>query len=87
LQVKDDARFAEAALRALRVSFGTRPALQQGQLMAPGLFAEAKILLLVDCLELCRRAHNDMCRETKAANAPPVRRCDPVRAQPTQPSA
>jgi hypothetical protein len=86
LQVKDDARFAEAALRALRISFGTRPALQHSQLMAPG-FAEQKILLVFDALERCRRAHNDMCRDAKAANAPAVRSCDPVRARQRRRSA
>lgn len=79
LQAKDDARFAESALKALRVSLGCRPALLASQVMAPSAFAEQKLLLCIDALQSCTALHNDLCREHRQLHARPVRCTDPVR--------
>ena len=54
LRAKSDARFVENAWRALREAFGYNPALTVSQFLSPG-FAERKLMLLHDAIELCKR--------------------------------
>jgi len=68
LQAKSDGRFVENAWRALREAFGYNPALTPQQFLSPG-FAERKLLLLHDAIELCKRRHNDHARAARVAEA------------------
>ena len=61
LRAKSDARFVENAWRALREAFGYNPALTPQQFLSPG-FAERKLMLLFDAIELCKRRHNEHAR-------------------------
>ena len=61
LRAKSDARFVENAWRALREEFGYNPALTPQQFLSPG-FAERKLMLLFDAIELCKRRHNEHAR-------------------------
>ena len=65
LQAKSDARFVENAWRALREAFGYNPALSPSQFLSPG-FAERKLMLLHDAVELCKRRHNEHARRKRA---------------------
>jgi hypothetical protein len=65
LQAKSDARFVENAWRALREAFGYNPALTVSQFLSPG-FAERKLMLLHDAVELCKRKHNEHARRKRA---------------------
>jgi hypothetical protein len=65
LQAKSDARFVENAWRALREAFGYNPALSPSQFLSPG-FAERKLMLLHDAIELCKRRHNEHARRKRA---------------------
>lgn len=65
LQAKSDARFVENAWRALREAFGYNPALSPSQFLSPG-FAERKLMLLHDAIELCKRRHNEHARKKRA---------------------
>ena len=61
LQAKSDSRFVENAWKALRESFHYNPTLTPTQFLSPG-FAERKLLLLADAIELCKRRHNEHAR-------------------------
>lgn len=65
LQAKSDSRFVENAWRALREEFSYNPALTPSQFLSPG-FAERKLMLLHDAVELCKRRHNEHARERRA---------------------
>ena len=65
LQAKSDARFVEGAWRALREEFGYNPALTPQRFLSPG-FAERKLMLLHDTIELCKRRHNEHARRKRA---------------------
>ena len=68
LQAKTDGRFVEHAWRALRESFGYNPKLTPQQFLSPG-FAERKLMLLYDAIELCKRRHNEHARAARAAQS------------------
>ena len=63
-----DARFVEAAHRALRDHFNHRPVLTVQQLLAMG-FAEQKMLLVLDVLQLCRSKHAELLAKRRASSA------------------
>ena len=68
LRAKSDARFVENAWRALREEFGYNPALTPQQFLSPG-FAERKLMLLFDAIELCKRRHNEHARAQRGREA------------------
>ena len=68
LQAKSDARFVEGAWRALREEFGYNPALTPQRFLSPG-FAERKLMLLHDTIELCKRRHNEHARAQRRKDA------------------
>ena len=59
---KSDARFVEGVFRLIRSEFHYRPSLSVEQFLSTG-FAERKMLVLVDIIKLCKKAHNDLVRE------------------------
>ena len=65
LQAKSDSRFVENSWRALRELFGYNPSMTPTQFLSPG-FAERKLMLLHDTIELCKRRHNEHARERRA---------------------
>ena len=71
LQAKSDSRFVENAWKALRESFHYNPTLTPTQFLSPG-FAERKLLLLADAIELCKRRHNEHARAARAADVKAV---------------
>ena len=71
LQAKSDSRFVENAWKALRESFHYNPTLTPVQFLSPG-FAERKLLLLADAIELCKRRHNEHARAARAADVKAV---------------
>ncbi len=71
LQAKSDSRFVENAWKALRESFHYNPTLTPTQFLSPG-FAERKLLLLADAIELCKRRHNEHARAARAADVKTV---------------
>ena len=66
LHAKTDMRFVEAVHKLLASEFGYRMALTPRQFFSPG-FAERKMMLIDDVVQLCRRRHNDMVREIHKA--------------------
>ena len=71
LQAKSDSRFVENAWKALRESFHYNPTLTPTQFLSPG-FAERKLLLLADAIELCKRRHNEHAKAARAADVKAV---------------
>mmetsp|Transcript_108096 Transcript_108096/g.187581 ORF Transcript_108096/g.187581 Transcript_108096/m.187581 type:complete len:509 (-) Transcript_108096:55-1581(-) len=65
LHAKSDLRFLEAAYRALRENLGYSPALSTAQFFSNG-FAERKVLLCQDVLQLARRKHSELMSSSSA---------------------
>ena len=55
-----DARFVETAQRVLRDRFAYRSSLNVHQLLQPSGFAERKMLLVLDTLQLCKTKHDEL---------------------------
>ena len=60
-----DARFVETAHRVLRERFAYRSSLNVHQLLQPSGFAERKMLLVLDVLQLCRTKHDELAGREK----------------------
>jgi len=58
----------EGAFRAFRDLLGVKTVLTAAQFLEQG-FAERKVLLLIDAIQACKRAHNDEVRKERQASA------------------
>ncbi|CAD7697406.1 unnamed protein product [Ostreobium quekettii] len=64
IQGKTDQRFVECAFKVMRDIFGMRLVLTPGQFLEQG-YAERKVLLLIELLQVCKRRHNDLVRKQR----------------------